>query len=239
MGAWGRMGFSGHLELPLWTDEDKTNLNMKIPFDIFCDKCGTKLHTDLDIATPNPDIVCPCGKMKLKVLVGSIGSDSFPGLVLDRAWYELQNGDYTMTILLSAIAVETMLSVYALHWTPPLDLPRDVMPRISKLCRELYPMGIEKFISREHQVSRLVFDFRNDALRLFGHPRSIAKKIYDAIFEPRNAIVHSAKFTFSQDEATKAWNVAAFFYRMVRAMETWKSYQVDPESLDSFFKKVE
>jgi len=27
---------------------------------------------------------------------------------------KLQNGDYTMTILLSAIAVETLLSVYAL-----------------------------------------------------------------------------------------------------------------------------
>jgi len=100
-------------------------------------------------------------------------------------------------------------------------------------------MGIENFIGREHQVSRLVFDFRGDALRLFGHPRAIARKIYDAIFEPRNAIVHSGKFTFSQGEATKAWNVAVFFYRMVRAMGTWKDYQVDHESLDSLFRKVE
>jgi hypothetical protein len=100
-------------------------------------------------------------------------------------------------------------------------------------------MGIENFIGREHRVSRLVFDFRDDALRLFGHPRAITSKIYDAIFEPRNAIVHSGKFTFSQDEATKAWNVAVFFYRVVRAMDTWKSYQVDPESLDSLFTKLE
>jgi len=109
---------------------------------------------------------------------------------------------------------------------------------MSKICRELYPMGIETFIAREHRVSRLVVDLRDDALRLFGHPRAIASKIYDAIFEPRNAIVHSAKFTFSQDEATKAWNTAVFFYRMVRAMGTWKDYQVDPESLDSMFKEA-
>src|SRR5712692_3697982 len=120
-------------------------------------------------------------KTKFKCLVGSTGRDSFPGLVLDRAWYELQNGDYTMTILLSAIGVETVPSVYAPRWTPPLDLPRDVIPRISKICRELYPMGIEHFIGREHRVSRLVFDFRDDALRIFGHPRAIAQKIYDAI----------------------------------------------------------
>ncbi|HWN75012.1 MAG TPA: hypothetical protein VNO13_04660 [Candidatus Udaeobacter sp.] len=212
---------------------------MKIPFDLLCDKCGTKLHADLDIATPNPDIVCTCGKTKFKVLVGSTGSESFPGLVLDRAWYELQNGDYTMTILLSAIAVETLLSVYAQRWSPLLALPRDVIPRISKICRELYPMGIENFIGQEHRVSRLVFDFRDDALRLFGHPRAIASKFYDAIFESRNAIVHSAKFTFSQDEATKAWNVPVFFYRVVRAMVTWKDYQIYPESLDSFFRKLE
>jgi hypothetical protein len=110
---------------------------------------------------------------------------------------------------------------------------------MSKICRELYPRGIEDFIGQEHQVSRLVVDFRDDALRLFGQPRAIASKIYDAIFEPRNAIVHSAKFTFSQGEATKAWNVAVFFYRVVRAMGTWKDYQVDPESSDSFFRKLE
>jgi hypothetical protein len=212
---------------------------MKIPFDLLCDKCGKNVHANLDIASPNPDIVCPCGKTKFRCLVGSTGSQSFPGLVLDRAWYELENGDYTMTILLSAIAVETVPSVYALWWNPPLDLPRDVVPRISKICRELYPGGIEDFIGREHRLSKwLVFDFREDALRLFGHPRAIANKIYDTIFVPRNAIVHSAKFSFSQGEATKAWNVAVFFYRIVRAMETWKSYQVNPESLDSLFRKM-
>lgn len=212
---------------------------MKIPFDLVCDKCERKLSVSLDIATPNPDIVCPCGKRKFRCLVGSSGPDSFPGLLLERASYELQNGDYTMTILLSAIAVETMPSVYSLRWAPPLALPKDVMPRISKICRTLYPMGIENFIGQEHRVSRLVFDFRGDTLRLFGHPRAIVSKIYDAIFEPRNAIVHSGKFTFSQDEATKAWKMAVFFYRVVRAMDTWKSYQVDPESLDSLFTKLE
>jgi hypothetical protein len=212
---------------------------MKIPFDLCCDKCGRKLSVNLDIAKPNPDIVCPCGKRKFKCLVGSTGSASFPGLVLDRALHELRIGDYTMTILLSAIGVETVPSVYALRWAPPLALPRDVIPRVSKICRELYPTGIENFIGREHRVSRLVFDFRDDALRLFGHPRAITSKIYDAIFEPRNAIVHSGKFTFSQDEATKAWNVAVFFYRVVRAMDIWKSYQVDPESLDSLFTQLE
>ena len=217
----------------------KTKPDMKIPFDLLCDKCGRELHVNVDIATPNPDIICPCGKTKLRVLVGSTGPDSFPGLVLDRAGYELQNGDYTMTILLSAIAVETVPSVYALRWTPPLALPTGVIPRISKICRELYPMGIENFIGREHRISKLVVDFRNDALRLFGNPRAIASKIYDAIFEPRNAIVHSAKFTFSQDEATKAWNVAVFFYRMVRAMDLWRTYQVNAESLDSLFRKLE
>ena len=213
---------------------------MKIPFDFLCEKCGRNIQVNLDIATPNPDIVCPCGKTRLRCLVGSTGRDSFPGLVLERAWHELENGDYTMAILLSAIAVETVPSVFALRWAPPLVLPKDVIPRISKICRELYPMGVEHFVGREHRVSRwLIFDFRNDALRLFGHPRAIIRKIYEAIFEPRNAIVHEGKFIFSQGEATKAWNVAVFFYRMVRAMETLKSYQVDPESLDSLFRKAD
>jgi hypothetical protein len=101
-------------------------------------------------------------------------------------------------------------------------------------------MGVEHFVSREHRVSNwLIIDFRSDALRLFGHPRAIVRKIYEAIFEPRNAIVHEGKFLFSQGEATKAWKVAVFFYRVVRAMETLKSYQVDPESLDSLFRKAD
>lgn len=212
---------------------------MKIPFNLICDKCGRNIQADLDIATPNPDIVCPCGKMRFRCLVGSSGRDSFPGLVLERAGYELEKGDYTMAILLSAIGVEIVPSVFALRWTPPIVLPRDAIPRISTICRELYPMGVEHFVSREHQVGRwLKLDLRTDALRLFGHPRAIVRKIYEAIFEPRNAIVHEGKFGFSESEATKAWNVAVFFYRMVRAMETLKSYQVNPESLDSLFRKA-
>lgn len=213
---------------------------MKIPFDLRCDKCGRNIHADLDIATPNPDIVCPCGKMSFKCLVGSFGRDSFPGLVLERAEHELAKGDYTMAILLSAIAVEIIPSVFALRWTPPIVLPRDVIPRISAICRELYPKGLEHFVSRELHVNKwLRFDFRTDALQLFGHPRAIIHKIYEAIFEPRNAIVHEGKFSYSEGEATKAWNVAVFFYRMVRAMETMKSYEVNPESLDSWFRRAE
>jgi hypothetical protein len=213
---------------------------MKIPFDLRCDKCGKILHADLDIATPNPDIVCPCGKMRFRCLVGSTGRDSYPTMVLDRAGYELQRGDYTMAILLSAIAVELIPSTFALHWKPPIVLPRDVIPRISTICRKFYPMGVEHFVGREHLVNKwLKFDLRTDALRLFGHPRAIIHKIYEVIFEPRNAIVHEGKFGFSGAEATKAWNVAVFFYRMVNAMETLKSYEVDPESLDSMFKRAE
>jgi hypothetical protein len=145
-----------------------------------------------------------------------------------------------MAILLIAIAVETVPSVFALHWSPPLVLPTDVIPRISKICRELYPMGLEHFVGREHRVNKWMnLDFRDDALRLFGHPRAIVRKIYEAIFEPRNAIVHEGKFDFSQSEASKAWNVAIFFYRVVRAMEILKSHEINPESFDSMFRKVE
>ena len=51
--------------------------------------------------------------------------------------------------------------------------------------------------------------------------------------------MHEGKFDFSQGEASKAWNVAGFFYRVVRAMEVLKSYDLNPESLDSLFRKVE
>jgi hypothetical protein len=101
--------------------------------------------------------------MRLRCLVGSNERDSFPGLVSDRAWYELENGDYTMAILLSAITVETVPSVFASHWSPPLVLPTDVIPRISKICRELYPMGLEHFVAREHRVNEwLTLDLRDD-----------------------------------------------------------------------------
>jgi hypothetical protein len=213
---------------------------MKIPFDLRCDKCGRNLHADLDIATPNPDIVCPCGKMRLRCLVGSTGPDSYPTMVLDRAGYELEKGDCTMAILLSAIAVEIIPSVFALHWKPPVALPDNAIARISKICREYYPMGVEHFVSREHRLNKwLRYDFRTDALQLFGHPRAIIRKIYEAIYEPRNAILHEGKFSYSIGEATKAWNIAVFFYRMVRAMETMKSYEVNPESLDSLFRRAE
>jgi hypothetical protein len=213
---------------------------MRIPFDFLCEKCGRNIHADLDIATPNPDIVCPCGKTRFRCLVGSTGRDSFPTMVLERAGYELDKGDYTMAILLAAIAVEIVPSVFALHWNPPIVLPRDVIPRISTICRAFYPKGVEHFVSREHRVNKwLRVDLRTDALKLFGHPRAIVRKIYEAIFEPRNAIVHAGKFSFSQSEATKVWNIAVFFYRMVRAMETLKSYEVDPESLDSMFRRAE
>jgi len=213
---------------------------MKIPFDLLCDKCGRRTRVSLDIAAANPDVVCPCGKTTFVSLVGTTGPDSFPGLILERVRYELEKGDYTMAILLSAIAVETMPSVVASHWTPPLVLPKDVIPRISAICRGLYPMGVEHFVGRQHRVGKwLTFDFRSDALQLFGNPRAIINKIYEAIFKPRNAIVHEGKFVFGKDEATKAWDVAVFFYRMVRAMETLKSYQVNPESIDSLFRRLE
>jgi hypothetical protein len=178
--------------------------------------------------------------MRMKCLVGSNGRDSFPGLVLDRALYELEKGDWTMGILLSAIAVETVPSVFASHWNPPLVLPTDVIPRISKICKELHPPGLERFVGTEMRVNKwMTYDFRDDVLKLFGRPKALVSKIYDAVFVPRNAIVHEGKFDYSRDEAFKAWNVAVFFYRVVRAMEVWKSHEIDPESLDSMFRKVE
>ena len=51
--------------------------------------------------------------------------------------------------------------------------------------------------------------------------------------------MHEGKFDYSQGEASRTWNVAVFPYRVVRAMRLLKDYEINPESLDSLFRKVE
>ena len=70
--------------------------------------------------------------------------------------------------------------------------------------------------------------------------RLVPTKLHSADARPavRKLPSREGNFNFSRDEATKARNFTVFFYRMVRTMETRSSYQVDPESVDSLFRKA-
>lgn len=168
--------------------------------------------------------------------LGFFGSEVTVGfLLLLRSRHELLvEGDYSMSILLAAMAFEAELSRLFRKWSEIAELRsnrepderqieemlrgfRTIVEKIDEVAAMLYAGGIDKFVQASAEFSPIVRD-GFPSLR-FG---SLASDFQKALFWPRNRIIHGGYAKSTKEEAEKCHNVSWLGLRVFQSMDRAK-----------------
>jgi len=163
-------------------------------------------------------------------------------LIMERAKLELErNHDVTMTILLSAMAVEAQMSWLYLKWRaiddgvlPSEENPahrekweaawsemRSISNRLDKLSCQLSNGCFDEF-------AQLNIKWLKDRLDGFDSATSIKAFFQDQIFEKRNRVVHYGNIDFEADDGKKCFSLALALLGLLKAMDNSKYSQKFP-----------
>lgn len=203
---------------------------MKIPLHLECSQCHHPAIVKLHLDSTSFDWTCDnCGQYHpsffgLEVTVGF--------LLLERSRYELvDEQDFSMSIVLSAMALDAELSRLFRKWTTIEELRanRDLdeekcetllrrfktsKEKITEVSELLYPGGIEAFVGASTDWSRTISE-GFPSLRL----GSLASDFQRALFWPRNRILHGGYAKHTEEDAKKCFSIAWLGLRILQNMD--------------------
>jgi hypothetical protein len=153
-------------------------------------------------------------------------------LLIERAKQELINGDVTLAILLSAVAVETETAHLFVKWRgidsgkllgnqTPEDKKnwqsewanmRSIGRRLEELSRFLTRKPFDEF-------ARLRLDLLKPALTDYPPATSIKDFFQTELFDRRNDVVHYGKIDFDEADGRKCLSLASALLELFHAMD--------------------
>jgi hypothetical protein len=212
---------------------------MLIPLPVQCPACGSFSTATIHATQDHPQHTCPhCGASG--VIPGHLSVSVVADLLLVRVQSEIDKGDFTVPIILSAMAVETAVSHAFMKWksiqhyaaggslNPTAaeeeawegDYRRETMKRQQGL------RGFEKeakFIGT-FLVGKSFDDFVAEKAAAAAQPTGLlsASTIHNDLFEKRNSAMHWGKVNFSKEDASRAYAAAVQAIRTVKWMDQEK-----------------
>lgn len=191
---------------------------MQIPYSHDCPECGKNDAHWAHISDANVNCKCSCGYNSKVHVTLTITT----GLkILYKSGYELKkNKDYTLSILLSAIAFEAEQFRLYKKWhnldenLPPEQANKDVRElfRNTKNVSEKFNLTVQKiarvpfneYISQHQDLYSAIKSFQPDS-----NEKDVLKLFHDVLFRPRNEIIHGSKYSYSEEEALAVYNMAS------------------------------
>src|SRR5580658_2687232 len=177
---------------------------------------------------------CGAGFWFVKPLGSFVGSR-----ILNRAWAELGNGDYTLVIVLSAMALECELARLFNKWSE-LEIMDTRMPtaadkeafaeqwrkwvsiavRLDKVATLLAKEDFDSFLSHNPQLLK-----RTHA----KYPSAVVDRdfVIKEFFYKRNRIVHAGEIDFQQSDAEKCFTLAATLFDVLNQMDLQRRLILD------------
>jgi hypothetical protein len=166
-------------------------------------------------------------------------------LMLAKANHEFRTReDYSMTILMSAMAVEAELARVFFKWTQidwlegaksgqdrsgwgavPRSQPERledeyrrlgtrIAQKIERVGEFLHPAGIDEFVKADDELRQKIET---------GYPSltigSLAESFQQSLFRPRNRFVHSGYVDHTKDEALRCYNIASLGVEILARMD--------------------
>jgi hypothetical protein len=155
--------------------------------------------------------------------------------ILGRAETELKNGDWTLTIVLAAMAVECELVYLFMKWNRidlilvrnPTDADdegwekqwrddvRTIAGRLDKVSGLLTGQSFDSFLSQNGELLKTVHA-RYRASESAASPKDFFVKEF---FYKRNKIVHFGKIDFQQSDAEMCLTLASILSQILAAMD--------------------
>lgn len=204
---------------------------MKSSFPIKC-SCGHVVALEATGTASFPDTTCPVCHSGLWIVDDGVVSTR----VYNKALEELRGGDFTLSIILSAMAVECDLARLYVKWNEVDLIPggqmqatqdqvdlwaqnlrswMNIAVRLDKICEFLTGENFDTFI---RSCSDLVTSIRAK------HPgsadyASYSKFFQEHLFWKRNQIVHMGKIDLGRTDAEECLQIATTLFEIGKEMD--------------------
>jgi hypothetical protein len=220
---------------------------MKFSVNVPC-QCGYVITLEATGTQDMPDTQCPkCGTAfwsagELANLVGT--------RIFNRAWMELNNGDITLAIILSALAVECEMARLFIKWNE-LDLPRtptladrdkleeqwhdfrNISLRIEEVSKLLTGENFDAFLQRNPGLLTPVQTKYSAFAPLGTSPK---KSFVELLFKKRNRIVHFGEIDFGPPDGEICFTLAAALFLVMKVMDDKRSKTQQAEHLQALYR---
>lgn len=217
---------------------------MKSAISVTC-QCGTLITVQTTGTKAFKDTQCPSCKNPIW-FVSPYGNE-VGQRIGNRAWNELQQEDFTLSIILSAMAVECELAYFYIKWRA-LDFARTNNTLFyDPAKKEEYAEEWRRFrnISRRFdEVSQLLtgkdfdsFLLDNGALvkavenEYLSSKNSTSWKEFfrQELFDRRNKIVHRGEIDFQEAEGKMCFALATALFHIIKAMDSHRIKVIDSQ----------
>jgi hypothetical protein len=215
---------------------------MKSPITILC-SCGTKVPLEINGSKLPRSVQCPACPANI-VLVPRLGN-TVTDLIINRAGVELENGDITLAILLSAMAVEGEMSWLFFHWKKTDRTPgaptytsadeeswenewaemRAVKMRLHQLSLFLTTKDFDSFAFQNKSLFKSVKE-EYDSSNTHTSPKIFFQKL---LFDKRNKIVHYGNVDSRRSDGEICLSVALALLRILSAMHQERIKRMDED----------
>ena len=213
---------------------------MKWSVIVTCQQCGESSTHESSGTKELKDAQCPkCGTpfWFVKPLGDFVGMTIF-----NRAWAELQRQDFTLVVVLSAMAVECNLAYLFSKWKEIEMMETKIpVPQSDKEAWMAEWNGIFEIKKRLNKVSRFLtgkdFDSFLSSNPALMKPLSAAYTasgctsartfFVKELFHRRNRVVHSGAIDFQQDDADVCFTLAATLFRIFKEMDAQRLKVLD------------
>lgn len=203
---------------------------MKVPIPITCPACGEKFSLDVTGGNLPKYSACPkCGAQPYNMWpLGNVVTK----LLMERAKQELANGDITLSILLSAVAVEGEMAYLFFKWKGIgsgkvlADQTADDrkqwedewlnMRSIGKRLHELSQFLANKPFGEFAQMHKSILQ---PALAGYDSGGSIMDFFKEKLFGRRNDIAHYGKIDFQEADGKQSLSLATALLNLLNAMD--------------------
>ena len=210
---------------------------MKFTLKWNCD-CGGRLIAQAVGNQPFSRATCSaCGREVHVFDQVNIGLIS--GRLAGRIEEEIERGDFTLSILIAAMAVECEMSQMFFKWRS-IDhcLANHVgSNEVSQEKKSAWESEYAKWWSVQNKLDNVALSLTGKAFVAFAISTDLLENVsskypdfggYDQIFKLRNQIVHAGRVDFVEDDARKCQEFALAMLRVFAAMNEVKYQQTFP-----------
>jgi hypothetical protein len=208
---------------------------MKVAIPVTC-SCGNEFLADGYAGKKFPVSICPSCKVPIHI-IEHLSISVVADLLLYRSKAEMEGGDYTLSIICSAIAVECSLTQVFLKWrkigSRKLSPTEEEQNAWEDELRKKGPIKKSVDFVSEFLSGMKFDDFVTDFLtKNKNHPGILIKNGFPQsasqtkleyfqreIFDKRNRIMHWGKVDYQQKEATPCLSAAIGIVNILKLMD--------------------
>ncbi len=216
---------------------------MKITIQVICSGCNSEFPVTGDAGKKFPAAICPKCNAAINI-VDPLSISVVAERLLHRSKGEMECGDYTLSIICSAMAVECFLTQSFLKWKglenfkstghfPTESEQSELEKGYTKSAGFLTPadfvsnslagMGFNEFVAKDPKAKAIMAGFPDAA--------GLSPKEYfqQGLFKKRNRILHWGEVNYLQIDATLCLSVAVAVIGILKIMDAQKCEKMESD----------